>query len=422
MAMVWYEIKKILVRPSCQIAMILLVILAVQFCTQVVSGDIGNSLYWIDEDGQRKTGIVASQELRKAQKKWTGTLDQEMLEDALEELKRIEGESKAVSDDISSQQNYAYIRGQELKSIRDLLNQSFKSDYQWKYEDYFIAETLEPEQLPLFYENRINQLKEWLYNEQSSGFQRYTEKEKQYLISCYESLETPFEVGYTAGWDMAYEASASIGLWGSIILAYLMSGIFAGEFRWKADSVYFSTECGRKEGVSAKLKAGFVVTTALYWITTIAVNLFILGCLGFEGSNCPLQATFNWWNSIYNVTFLQRSVLSAIDGYVCWLFISALVMLVSAISKSITLSVTIPSLLILIPRFLDNGNLPDVVSNFLKLMPYKMMSTYGSDSINLFTFFGSVQTPITIQRILYPCITVLLVLSCYRVYRKKELR
>lgn len=422
MAMVWYEIKKILVRPSCQIAMLLLVILAASSCFQVFSGDMANFIQWVNEKGEKETGIAASRKLRDAQEEWSGVLDQQLLEEALEELKRINADSVKMSENVDNQGDYAYSQYQKLNVIRNLLNQSFKSNYEWKYEDYFIAETLDPEQLSSFYKNRIDQLKEWLYDESSSGYTKFTDEEKQYLINCYEALETPFAVGYTSGWDMAYEASASTILWGSIILAFLVSGIFAGEFRWKADSVYFSTVHGKKKGITAKLVSGFTLTTVCYWIILVAVNLLILSCLGFEGATCPIQANSNWWKSIYNITFLQRTLFGLIDGYWCWLFIAALVMLVSALSRSFTISVTVPSLLILIPRFLENNNVSSFVSDLLKLMPHKMLSAYGNASITLFTICGNVTTPITIQRFLYPCLTLIFALACSWVYKRKQIR
>ena len=61
-------------------------------------------------------------------------------------------------------------------------------------------------------------------------------------------MKTPFQVGYTTGWDMAWRVSYYIILYGSLFITFLVSGIFANEFRWKADSVYFSTELGRKRG------------------------------------------------------------------------------------------------------------------------------------------------------------------------------
>ena len=64
--------------------------------------------------------------------------------------------------------------------------------------------------------------------------------------------------------------------YGSILMAFLVAGIFANESRWKTDSVYFSTEQGRKRGVIAKLSAGFLLTTVVYWTLMLVMYLLIL--------------------------------------------------------------------------------------------------------------------------------------------------
>ena len=102
MAMVWYEIKKILVRPSCQIALLILLLLAGQSCYRVMYGAEG--VFWVNEDGQEETGFAAAQKLRAASAEWSGTLDQEMLEKALAELKQISTEAKEHPEDL----DYAY--------------------------------------------------------------------------------------------------------------------------------------------------------------------------------------------------------------------------------------------------------------------------------------------------------------------------
>lgn len=416
MAMVWYEIKKILLRPSCQIALILLLVMTGQCCIQVLNGT--ESAYWVNADGQTETGPSAMQKLRKAQKEWSGTLDEELLQKALAELKFAKSEGESHPED----PDYAYKRCQGLKNIRSLLNNAFKSEYIWKYEDWYLAEKIEPEQLPHFYENRINQLKGWLYDENSTGYGRFSEEEKQYMIRCYETLETPFEVGYTSGWDMAFRVSYYVILYGSIIMAFLVSGIFANESRWKADSVYFTTNLGRKRGTATKLATGFISTTVVYWGVLLAVNLITLGLMGFEGGNCPIQSDYHFWNSIYNITFFQRSALALMDGYLLWMFLSAFVMLVSAASGSLSLSVTIPAVLMLGTNLLDRRGYVGGASRILMLFPHKMTTVYMNDPLILYTVFGKVMPSITIQRILYFSLTVLMAVGCYQIFQRKQVR
>lgn len=416
MTMVWYEIKKVLLKPTCQIALLILLVFAGQYCFQVLNGT--ESAYWVNEEGEIETGPAAMQKLREATAEWSGTLDQELLEKALAELKHLDTEGKAHPED----SDYAYKRSQGLQNIRALMNNAFKTNYIWKYEDWYLAETLEPEQLPDFYENRINQLKDWLYDETSTGYEQFSEAEKQYLIHNYESLETPFEVGYTHGWDMAFRASYYIILYGTILLAFLISGVFANESRWKSDSIYFSTELGRKKGTVSKLTAGFLLTTVVYWGILLTANLIILSCAGFEGGNCAIQTDYRNWNRIYNITFFERSALSLLEGYLLWMFVSALVMLVAAVSGSLSLSVSVPSLLMLGANFLDRHGYVEGAMKFKMLLPHKMTTAYGNEPIVLYSVFGKIMPPITIQRVLYFTLTILIAIGCYQIFRRKQVR
>lgn len=414
MAMVRYEIRKALLRPSCQIALLLLLILAGQCCCQVLNGT--ESAYWLGDDGQTETGPAAMKKLRQAQKEWSGTLDEELLQRALAELKeaKAEGENHPEDSDDTSR------RIQGLQNIRMLLNWSFKESYTWEYEDYFLAEKIQPEQLSDFYENRTSQLKDWLYDESGTAYTSFSEAEKQYMIQCYEALETPFQVGYTSGWDMAFRVSYYIILYGSILMAFLVAGIFANEARWKADSVYFSTKLGREKGIASKLAAGFLLTTAVYWSVLLTVNGVTLSLMGFEGGNCPIQADWHFWNRIYNITFSQRSALALADGYLLWLFLSALVMLVSAVSGSLSLSVSVPTLLMLGASLLEHRGYMDGATKILALLPHKMTTVYMNDPLVLYTVFGEVMPSITVQRILYASLTVLMAVGCCRVFQRKQ--
>lgn len=94
MTLIWYEIKKVLLKPSCCFALLILAVLATQFCVQAISGNIGSGIHWSYEDGQTEEGYAAAQKLRAAQSKWSGTLNQQLLEKALAELKQIDSISE----------------------------------------------------------------------------------------------------------------------------------------------------------------------------------------------------------------------------------------------------------------------------------------------------------------------------------------
>ena len=221
---------------------------------------------------------------------------------------------------------------------------------------------------------------------------------------------------------MAYRISYYIILYGSILMAFLTAGIFANESRWKTNSLYFCTVLGRQKGTAAKLTSGFLLTTIVYWGVLLTVNLITLGLMGFEGGSCPIQADYHNWNRIYNITFFQRSVYALADGYLLWMFLSAFVMLVSAASGSLSLSAVIPSLLMLGTDFLDRHGYVEKLSDVIRLFPHKMATAYGNESVVLYSVFGKIMPPITIQRVLYFCLTILMAIGCYQIFRRKQVR
>lgn len=205
-------------------------------------------------------------------------------------------------------------------------------------------------------------------------------------------------------------------------MAFLTAGIFANESRWKTNSLYFCTMLGRQRGTAAKLTAGFLLTTIVYWGVLLTVNLITLGLMGFDGGSCPIQADYHNWNRIYNITFFQRSVYALADGYLLWMFLSAFVMLVSAASGSLSLSAVIPSLLMLGTDFLDRHGYVEKLPDVIRLFPHKMATAYGNESVVLYSVFGKIMPPITIQRVLYFCLTVLMAIGCYQIFRCKQVR
>lgn len=414
-AAVWYEIKKILLRRSCQIVLLLLLALSIYICYQEVYGDQG--VEWLTETGESLKGPAAAREMRSAQEEWSGILDRPMMEKALKVLKQYEAEEKDHPEDI----NYRFQRIQPLWEIRNMLNLAGKDYYEWKAYDFFIAETLTPETLPDIREQRIKQLKNLLYDDNSSAFSSFSQKEKEYLLNCFEEMDATVQMGYAQGWAHAFDAGYYVIFYGSILMAFLVSGIFANESRWKTDAVYFSTEHGRKKGIIAKLAAGFLLTTALYWALMLFLNLLIMSMLGFDGGDLSILAyPMENWRSIYNITFRQRSILALLDGYLIWMLFTAVAMLVSASARSAGLAVTVPALLILIPNLLDITGIAQESSFFMGLFPDKMARAYIGNFYILGEVFGKVIPMLYIQRLLYAGLIIVLTLVSWQVFRNRQ--
>lgn len=416
--MVRYEIKKVLGTAGGKIA--LLTMAAVVLVTFFFAGPRG--VYWVNEQGEHEYGFHAVKELRTATKAWAGPLDEEKLQAVILENQRIIATPEAQSQDYH-QNDIAYGWKQGFRGIRYLLNYAFRESLRpYNYSTYYIADSLTSGQAKDFYPNRIQLLKDWLNDPTGSGYDRFTDGEKALLISRYEALETPLSYDYAVGWDQIMAYSTTITMLCAMILGHLLAGIFSNEFRWHSDSIFFSCFHGRKQAVQAKIKAGFLLTTLVYWASMLSFSLLTLLYLGFDGWSCPIQSLWKNWECFYNITIGQCYLLIALGGYLGNLFIAFLVMWVSAKSKSSLLAVTIPYMVIFLPTFLQDFEDTKFLGTFLTLFPERLLSIgFNASDFGLISFGKHVVGTLPVCFLLYFIWSLLLVPAMYRSYRNKQI-
>lgn len=312
---------------------------------------------WVDENGDSRSGPGAVARLRAAQKAWAGCLDEDAVRRVIRENLRIESLPEAQTDNLRDS-NITYGRKQGLMDIRQLLNYSFAAGFR-EY-DYYRIDSLTPEDAPDFYANRTRLLCQWLEGE---GRDQFTEAEKAFLTERYESLETPFWYDYSLGWGQVFE----------------------------------------------------------YAPTIMMITMLVLGYLGADGANLPVQIQSGGWKCFYHITVWQKYLLIAGGGYIGCLFVSFLCMLVSAETRSAVVAVLVPVVLLFLPSFLSN------ISGFtarkiLGLLPDQLLQM--GTTLNLFNLYsvgGKILGAVPVLLILYGLLTIVLWPVIYREYRHKQI-
>ncbi len=406
--MVRYEIKKILSRNGNRIALFLLGLL-VFFCS---FGAMRNVAY-VNEQGREEVGISAIRKLKAETARWEGELTTEKLTEVLEEHQRISQTEEWNSTDVR-QSNRAFGWSQGYRDIYYLLIRAYCGfqDY-----DYYVVNRLTAADMPYFYENRIKQLQEWL---DTAARDRYNEKEKDFLLGQYQKMKTPLYYEFHRGWTQLFEIAPTVQMIMVLILGYLLSGLFAREVTLKADAVFFTSFYGRNRAVRAKVTAGFLLATVIYWSTMALYSLLVLGMIGIDGAGCMIQIR-SGWKSIYNITMLQEYLLILFGGYIGTLFLVALTMLISAKSKSAVLAVITPFVLIFLPAFLPE-QLP-MLSKIMGLLPDQLLQV--GQAILLFetySVFGKIMGSLPILFVGYAAIAAVLYPLAYRVFRRMEVK
>lgn len=406
--MTYYELKKILPTKRFVVVLAVLAVLL-----SVVLYAIIQENNCVDENGERFTGFAAIAKVREDKKEWAGELTEEQLRRIIENHIRISQTPQAQSDDYR-QNNIAYGWERGYSDVRSLMAFAYSgfNDY-----NYYAIDTLRPEDAANFYSNRIKSLEEWLNTDAKNQF---TEKEREYLLNNYKTLKTPFYYDYQGGWKSLLEYAPAVNMIVTFVLCFLCAGIFASEFQQKSSAVLYASCYGRDRAVAAKIKAGLILVSVLYWAVMLLYTALVLTILGADGAHCPIQAYFTNWKSLYHITNLQEYILTAAGGYIGCLFMALLTMLVSAKINSAVLAVIVPFVLIFLPAFLGDISLP-VFTRVMGLMPDQLLQI--NQAVKLFSIYelgGHITLAVPILLTLYAALSVLLIRIIYSTYRKKQ--
>mgnify|MGYP000982194580 FL=1 len=403
--MLLYEIKKVFSKSKNRMAVIVLFVILV--ITSVLTI---NRVEYVDEKGNHSVGISAARDLREAKNEWKGYLTEDTLSKALEENRTINSSKEALSDDIT-EQNKAYAKKQGIAGIMDVIIYAF-SDY--RDYNYYAADHVSDDEVGTIYERRISTLKEWL----DSGKETFTQVEKDFMIQKYEELKTPFYYEYMDGWAALLQNISTFILMLALVIGFLVSGIFSDEFQSKADSIFFSARFGRSRGISAKVGAGFCITTGFYLMFVFLYTFIVLFVLGAGGANCPIQ--LDLWRSVYNITFLQAYIFIVLGGYIGTVFAATLAMIVSALTHSTPTAVIVPFIVLCAFPFLSKIiTLPGLCSFF----PDQLLEIYlDIKEAGLITLGSKVTTIATVIVPVYAVICLIFQPILYRVYQKVEIK
>lgn len=407
--MIRFELKKIFSKPVNKFAFVLL---AVSLC--VVSYFAVGYASYVDGNGEKSTGIAAAKALREQKEQWTGYITEEVLQRVLEENTRINHSKEYLSTDVK-EQDKAYSQKQGFSDIREMINRAFCEFQEY---NYYRADSIRPEEIPSFYQRRTASLSAWLNSDEQEN--RFSQQKRDFLLTQYAELETPFYYEDADGWQALLEYAPSIMMLMVLITAFPLSGIYSDEFQLKADSIFFSARYGRNKAVTAKIKAGFLLITSIYWIVIAVYSGIVLAIVGTGGANCAIQSGFANWKSFYNITYLQDYLLTVSGGYLGSLFILFLSMFVSAKARSKALAVTVPFLLLFLPSFLSEVSL---LSDVLGLLPDQLLQLCTTiKTFYLYQIGTKVVGAVPILLTLYLVLFCILLPVLYRVYRKMEIK
>lgn len=400
--MLKYELKKIFLKPSNRIMLLLLLIITLAGSFLAI-----RDVKYYREGQSPLSGPLAAKHLKEKQNKWKGPVTEDFLKRVIKEKRRINS-SKEPEDT-------KFARSQGFQDITGLISVAFSEPGEY---DYYLCNSISPEKASRLYERRISRLKKEITKIEQGLEGSFSQKERAFLLRQYNNLETPLYYEYSEGWKALLDSQylPTLMIITTVIIAFFVSGIFSDEFRTKADSIFFSSVFGRNKAILSKIKAGFLTITIIYWAAMLLFSAIILGLLGTDGAGCMIQINFSNWTCMYNITYFQDWLLSLSGGYIGNLFILTLAMLVSAKSRSAVIAITIPFALSCVPMFL--GRIP-VLKDIVTFFPDMLLRI--NKFIGDFVFFEAFGQVYGIYSLLFPLYLLLFLAILpilYHVYNK----
>lgn len=407
--MIKFELKKIFVKTSSKIALILILLLVGVVCFFAV-----REVSFVNEKGTTEYGYEAIKKLKQVKREWKGDVTTKQLINVIQENDRINNSVQIKSEDIV-ENNIAYGWKQGFSDIKEMINFGFGKFQEY---DYYRVDSVSKEEVGNLYNNRINNLKLWLETNAKEQF-KFSAAEKKYILEQYEKLEVPLFYDYAEGWYQVIEYASTIIMIMILILGFLAADIFSAEFHLKTDAILFSTYHGRKKAVRDKILSGILMVSIIYWVSMIVYTAIVLGFLGFEGSNCYIQTSMKGWKSLYNITYIQEYLLVLLGGYIGTFFILIVTMYCSAKTRSTVLAVIVPFVLIFIPSLLASLSL---LNKVLALLPDQLLQVNQVVKyFNLYQIGEKVIPALPILLIMYLVLGLGVCPFLYNGYRKSEI-
>ena len=320
--MLKYELKKIFSKKLNQVILAATVLLAVVFSIFAIG-----SIHYVDTQGISHEGnLTAARCLVSDKNQWKGTLTTDRIAKVVKSRKELD---EKYPEDIPDT-----VYGKTVQSyydITDFVIDIMTPDSPW---DKSVLYQLSDEQVGELYNiYKDNMLKMSVeYGE--------TPEQKKFLMRQYEKIQLPLTYEAADSWDTMILYAETYGMILAIVIGFLTAGIFAEEFRNRAESVFYSTKYGRSKATKNKILAGILTTTIVYWTGIGILTLISFAVMGTSGMHTPYQLMFPY--SIYPMTFGQYYLLILICGYIASLLTASTAMLATAKMHTPYVAVCLP--------------------------------------------------------------------------------
>lgn len=248
-----------------------------------------------------------------------------------------------------------------------------------------------------------------------------TIKEVDRLLKMYEQIHLPFYYDYYDGWqNLSSSFSLIVAMVVSVIIVICLSPVFSEEYSQKTDAIILTTKYGKNKVIIAKLTSSFLFTIAVYLLFA-ALNFTLYATIyGLDGYNANIQLHGWYYQSPYDMTFLDLYLYSLCLSLIGLLFIAAITLFISSKVKSPFITVILSASILYIPK-IDLSEVSYTANILQELFPINMMNAAEHIELGVFyNLFGTLLLQPFMMIFTASMISVLLITLTYKSFKNHQ--
>ncbi|WP_341347373.1 ABC transporter permease subunit [Paenibacillus sp. FSL H3-0469] len=339
--------------------------------------------YITDPEGKEIKGFAAISLERQYARQQAGPLSTEKIANAIERHNKVLLDPKNI-DANGNLNNQAYaIYEVPDEQINTLIRYAFSPLSQF---DYSVMNRLHEDEAKRFYEKRMEKINGYLDYDYSYG--NYSDREKTFFNAMNEKLRVPFQMDYVTGWEKVFQNLQNLFLVIALAIGICLAPIFAGEYQRGTDAIILSTRYGRNKVITAKLKAGFILSLGLLFLALMLYTLLLLGIFGFEGAGANLQIIDLLAPVPYTV--IQAYLWTILIGSLGCLIVGALTLWLSSRLNSPFSVIIVIGIFLIGPFFIPASKSSRLFNQLMDLFPANMFNGFKKiTSYEVIDLFGA---------------------------------
>lgn len=248
-----------------------------------------------------------------------------------------------------------------------------------------------------------------------------TTNEVDKLLNMYEQIQLPFYYDYYDGWEeLSSSFSVLIALVVSAIIVICLSPVFSEEYSQKTDAIILTTKHGKNKVIIAKLMSSLLFTLSVFLLFAVLNFTLYAKVYGLDGFNANIQLHGWYYQSPYDMTFLDLYLYSLGLSFTGLLFIAAITLFISSKVKSPFITVILSASILYIPK-IDLSDISYTATILLELFPINMMNAAEHFELGVFyNLFGTLLLQPTMMIFTAAIIAVLLLTFTYKSFKNHQ--